>query len=238
MKRVPRSNLLPFAALAVAAVVAMTGFVVYTFSNSQPQPPHSTSPLLSLDTPGEKPGSNVWLWSAVAALGVAVIFTYFRHSNRRAYAKNGTIAALAPQQPLRTQAADQLRDALAVFNRPIFDEAETGDDLVPLYKAFVSARVESKRRNSRFMYDAVGASQIQVVERMLTEMEEDLSRQWPKVHKALQRMPDSPAETDSERFRTETGGEYDAVAAYLHLLREDVHKELVHAELRYRRLLG
>lgn len=230
--------------LAAAALLGIAGVFFFVLSGDI----FSTTPVsprlavLIPEDPAAKSGDSgkIWLLASVAVVGVFVIFSYFRHASRKAYVRNETVADGVPAQQLRSHAAaDQLRDALAAFNRQAFEQSDEPDDLVPLYRAFVSARVESERRNSRFMYDALGAAHIQAVERMLTEMERDLNREWPNLHTALRRIPESPTEADLARLRAEVGSrEYDAVTAYLRILRRDVRKELVHAELRYRRLLG
>ena len=76
------------------------------------------------------------------------------------------------------------------------------------------------------MYDEVGASHIQAVQQMLIEMDDDFSRQWPGIKARFERSEPSNASCDA------------AAAAYLLELRTEIREELVHAELRYRRLLG
>lgn len=138
------------------------------------------------------------------------------------------------------QSADQLRDALAIFNRQAFNRLSADDDLASLHRAFVSARIELQKRNARLMYDAVGASHIQAVQQMLTEMEEDLSKNWPQLTQALKRLPAHLTPDDIAKFQAETAGtsDYNALMNYLCLLRAEIREELVHAELRYRRLLA
>jgi hypothetical protein len=243
MKHLP-SRLLMMA-LAGAAGLCITAFLIFTLSDeiapTEQNYPHSSLILLE-EARSPANAANPWLWSAGAAAAVFLMFLHFRRTTRKSFAGNGSIAETrgVSHRQIQAQAADQLRDALAVFNRKVLHQSDSSDELAPLYKAFVSARNEAERRNCRFMYDAVGASHVQAIERMLTEMEDDLRREWPEILRVLERVADSPSETDLASFRAEvgTGAAYEVVLAYLHLLRQDVQKELLHAELRYRHLLG
>jgi hypothetical protein len=152
------------------------------------------------------------------------MFRYFRQRTRTSIAGNGTVPGGAARDRLRIPAADQLRDALAIFNREAFQGSDACDPAA-LYRSFATARSELEKRNCRFMYDEVGASHIQAVQQMLTEMDGDFSRQWPEIKASFEK---------SER----PNGSCDAAAAaYLLQLRTEIREELVHAELRYRRLL-
>jgi hypothetical protein len=174
-----------------------------------PSPPENTSP---------------WLLAGIAAVGVYLMFRYSRQRTRTSLAGNQNVPEGAAQDRLRIPAADQLRDALAIFNSEVFQGSEACDP-ASLYRSFAAARVELQKRNCRFMYDEVGASHIQAVQQMLVEMDDDFSRQWPGIKAEFER---------SERSNVSCGS---ASAAYLLELRTEIREELVHAELRYRRLL-
>ncbi len=223
--------------LASAAVLITAGFLIFSASDNTPLSLYSRSDRSSAsapdDTAAQRHESSPWVYILVAGVGGYVILRHFFRPWRKSF--NGI-----PVDPRRVQAADQLRDALAVFNRPAFYGSDAAADLAPLYKEMVATRVELQNRNSRFMYDTIGAAHIQAVQQMLMDVDEDLGREWPDVHDALQRFPERPSDDEVARFRAQMAGkgEYDAVMEYLQVLRAEARKELVHAELRYRRLLS
>ena len=229
------------ALLAAAATLAIAGVWIFAVSDAEPASPPAGSSRSAAGAGGASShdGGNAWLWmAAIGAAGLYGMFRYVRRSTRNSWAGNGAIAAGSLGEPLRMQAADQLRDALAIFNRQTFNCAEAADNPAVLYRAFATARVELQKRNARFMYDAIGAAHIRAVQRMLTGTEEDLDRHWPRLAEALKKLPDRAAKNEIASIQEAAAGDYNAVLAYLRLLRPEVREELVHAELCYRRLVG
>jgi hypothetical protein len=242
------SPMLP-ASLAGAATLIIAGLWIFAESDSlllflPGDHPHgsafSASSSFTEESGNSTRDSNpAWHWAVATAAALCGTIWYARRTTRRSLAGNATLAEGSTHELVRMQAADQLRDALAVFNRQAFNRPGADDDLPSLHRAFVSARIELQKRNARLMYDSIGASHIQAVQQMLTEMEGDLRRHWPKLTEALKRLPERPSEDDIARFQAEAAGnsDYPALMSYLSLLRSEIREELVHAELRYRRLL-
>jgi hypothetical protein len=210
MKHGVFSSPAPLALLASAALLAIAGFFVFVVSDNA-LPLHIPSRTGSLFTFDDAAGSshdssNVWLWTAVTGIGLYLTFRHFLRTARRSFAQSGTVLDAPARDPIRMQAADQLRDALAIFNRQAFSGTDATDELAPLYKAFVATRIELQKRNSRFMYDAIGASHVQAAQQMLIDMEEDFSRDWPGLHKELHKLPARPTEDEVTRFQATMAG--------------------------------
>jgi hypothetical protein len=111
--------------------------------------------------------------ASLAAL-IAVLILYLI-SRRLAPVLNriaADIGALASRLPAESPAAQEIRNALRLFNRPAFYGNGIGE-LIPLYRAIVETRTELQRSGARFMTDSVAGSYFFAIQRILLDIEQE-----------------------------------------------------------------
>lgn len=149
------------------------------------------------------------------------------------------IGALTSRLPAESPAAQEIRNALRLFNRPAFYGKGDGE-LIPLHRAIVESRNELQRSGARFMTDSVAGSHFFAIQRILLDIEQDFAARFPQICTALNSLPADLAPEEMIEFRNEleNNGTYEAAVALLDRRRNEIQQELSLAENRLRAFTG